>query len=71
MRKAERFTVGGYRAIADEVMRDYVDGYHRTYFRLRREFGRLGVLVIRADQREPVQIVLDRIDRLRGVARRK
>jgi uncharacterized protein (DUF58 family) len=71
LQKAERFTVGGYRAIADEVMRDYVDGYHRAYFRLRREFGRLGVLVIRADHGEPVQIVLDRIDRLRGVARRK
>ena len=71
LRKAERFAVGGYRAIADELTRDFMDGYHRAYFRLRREFGRLGVLVIRADQEEPVQIVLDRIDRLRGVGRRR
>jgi uncharacterized protein (DUF58 family) len=71
LRKAERFAVGGYRAVADEMNRDYIDSYHRAYFRLRREFGRLGVIVIRADQGEPVQIVLDRIDRLRGVARRK
>jgi hypothetical protein len=71
LRKAERFIAGGYRAIADDVTRDFVDGYHRAYFRLRREFGRLGVLVIRADQQEPIQIVLDRIDRLRGVGRRR
>lgn len=69
--KAERFTVGGYRAVADQLTRDYIDGYHRSYFRLRREFGRLGVIVVRADQGEPVQIVLDRMDRLRGVGRRK
>jgi uncharacterized protein (DUF58 family) len=71
LHKAERFAAGGYRAIAEELTRGFVDGYHRSYFRLRREFGRLGVLVIRADQKEPVQIVLDRIDRLRGVGRRK
>lgn len=71
LRKAERFSIGGFRAVADDLARDYVDAYHRAYFRLRREFGRLGVLVIRADQKEPVQIVLDRIDRLRGVGRRR
>jgi hypothetical protein len=34
-------------------------------------FGRLGVLVIRADHEEPVQMVIDRLDRLRGVGRRR
>jgi uncharacterized protein (DUF58 family) len=71
MYKAERFAMGGYKAIADELARDYIDNYHRNYFKLRRAFGRLGVIVVRADQEEPVQMVLDRIDRLRGVGRRK
>lgn len=71
LRKAERFAVGGYRAIADELTRDFVAGYHRAFFKLRREFGRLGVIVVRADHGEPVQMVLDRLDRLRGVGRRK
>ncbi len=71
LRKAERFSRGGYRAIADEVARDYIDGYHKAYFKLRRDFGRLGVLVVRADYQEPVQMVLDRLDRLRGVGRRR
>jgi hypothetical protein len=70
-RKAQRFGVGGYRALADELARDFVEGYHKAYFKIRREFGRLGVLVVRADQEEPVQMVLDRLDRLRGVGRRQ
>jgi uncharacterized protein (DUF58 family) len=71
LRKAERFALEGFKAIVDELTRDFIDHYHRAYFKLRREFGRLGVVVVRADQEEPVQIVLDRIDRLRGVGRRR
>ena len=70
-RRAQRFAAGGYRALADELARDFVEGYHKAYFKIRREFGRLGVLVVRADQEEPVQMVLDRLDRLRGVGRRR
>ena len=55
----------------DELKRDFVDHYHKAYFKIRREFGRLGVIVMRADQEEPVQVVLDRLDRLRGVGRRR
>ena len=33
-----------------------IDGYHKAYFKIRREFGRLGVIVVRADHGEPVQI---------------
>jgi uncharacterized protein (DUF58 family) len=69
--RAERFAHGGYRAIADELTRDFIAHYHKAFFKVRREFGRLGVLVIRADHDEPVQMVLDRLDRLRGVARRR
>jgi hypothetical protein len=71
LRKSTRFASGGYRAIADELSRDYIANYHKAFFKLRREFGRLGVLVARADQDEPVQMVLDRLDRLRGVGRRR
>ena len=71
VRKADRFSLGGYRAIADEVARDFIAGYHRAFFKLRRDFGKLGVAVVRADHDEPVQMVLDRLDRLRGVGRRK
>jgi hypothetical protein len=69
--RAERFAQGGYRAIADELTRDFIAHYHKAFFKVRREFGRLGVPVIRADHEEPVQMVLDRLDRLRGVARRR
>jgi uncharacterized protein (DUF58 family) len=71
LRKAERFAEGGYRAIADELKRDFIAHYHKGYFKIRREFSRLGVIVIRADHGEPVQAVLDRLDRLRGVGRRR
>ena len=71
LRKAERFAAGGYKAIADELRRDFESHYHKAYFKIRREFGRLGVIVVRADHGEPVQTVLDRLDRLRGVGRRK
>jgi uncharacterized protein (DUF58 family) len=70
-RKAERFVEGGYRAIIDEIERDAIKQYHMSYFKIRREFGRLGVLVVRAEQDETVQMVLDRMDRLRGVGRRR
>jgi hypothetical protein len=69
--RAERFARGGYRAIAEELTRDFIAHYHKAFFKVRREFGRLGVVVVRADHEEPVQMVLDRLDRLRGVARRR
>lgn len=70
-RKAERFVERGYRAIIDEVESDFITQYHANYFRLRKEFGRLGVVVLRAEHDETVQMVLDRMDRLRGVGRRR
>ena len=71
MHKSERFATGGLQAIADELAHDAVEQYHRNYFRLRKAFGRLGVVVVRAEHGEPVQTVLDRMDRLRGVGRRR
>jgi uncharacterized protein (DUF58 family) len=45
--------------------------YHRSYREVRRMFGRLGVPVIRAGAGEPAQLILDRIDRLRAIRRRR
>ena len=42
-----------------------IERYHRAYRQVRRLFGRLGVVVIRANQDDPVQLILDRLDRLR------
>jgi hypothetical protein len=69
--QAQRFSRGGYRAIADELARELIAHYHKAYFRIRRAFGKLGVLVVRADHEEPVQMVIDRLDRLRGLGRRR
>ena len=53
------------------LMRDAVARYHRAYHRVRRAFGRLGVMVVRSDSDEPVRLVLDRLDRLRGLGGRR
>ena len=42
-----------------------------VFARVRREFGRLGVTVVRAGHEETVQLVLDRMNRLRGMAVRR
>jgi uncharacterized protein (DUF58 family) len=41
------------------------DRLHRAHHDLRRLFGRLGVLVVSAAEGDPVQLILDRLDRLR------
>jgi hypothetical protein len=45
--------------------------YHVAYHRLRRTFARLQVPVVCAGAGEPVQLVLDRVDRLRSVRRKR
>ncbi len=43
--------------------------YHRAFFTLRRAFAKLGVPVLCAAEADPVQIILDRMERLRGLRR--
>jgi uncharacterized protein (DUF58 family) len=43
----------------------------QAYAQLRRTFARMGVAVIRAAGDEPVQLILDRVERLRGLGRRR
>jgi uncharacterized protein (DUF58 family) len=45
--------------------------FHRAYRKLRRVFARLGVPVVSARGEEPVRLILDRMDRLRMLGRRR
>jgi hypothetical protein len=44
---------------------------HRAFHKLRRMFARLGVPVVSARGEEPVRLILDRMDRLRMLGRRR
>jgi hypothetical protein len=45
--------------------------FHDAYNRLRRTFARLGVTLVCAASDEPVPLILDRLDRLRSLRRRR
>ena len=54
------------------VVRDALTGqYHEAYRKLRRAFSRVGATVVRVDDGDPIQLVLDRLDRLRGMRSRR
>jgi hypothetical protein len=45
--------------------------YHEQFRRVRRALGRVGATVLRVNEGDPVQLVLDRLDRLRGLRARR
>ncbi|QDU21535.1 DUF58 domain-containing protein [Urbifossiella limnaea] len=45
--------------------------YHEQFRRVRRALGRSGATVIRVNETDPVRVVLDRLDRLRGLRTRR
>jgi uncharacterized protein (DUF58 family) len=45
--------------------------FHAAYHRMRRIFGRLGVPLVCAASEEPVSLILNRLDRLRSLRRRR
>ncbi|QJW93478.1 DUF58 domain-containing protein [Frigoriglobus tundricola] len=45
--------------------------YHESFRQMRRELSRVGATVVRADDGDPVRMVLDRLDRLRGMRSRR
>ncbi|MCE9564834.1 MAG: DUF58 domain-containing protein [Planctomycetes bacterium] len=45
--------------------------YHESFKTLRRELGRVGATVMRVNDGDPVRLVLDRLDRLRGMRSRR
>lgn len=56
----------GMKAIDLELKRDQVERYQKNYITLQKLFGKLGVTVVRAGQEESVQMVLDRLNRMKG-----
>ncbi len=53
------------------VRRSLTKQYHESFRTLRRELGRVGATVVRVNDGDAVQIVLDRLDRLRGMRSRR
>ncbi|MDB5312265.1 MAG: hypothetical protein JWO38_6467 [Gemmataceae bacterium] len=45
--------------------------YHEGFRKLRRSLGQVGATVVRVNEGDPVQVVLDRLDRLRGMRSRR
>jgi uncharacterized protein (DUF58 family) len=45
--------------------------YHESFRALRRQLGRVGATVMRFNDGDPVQLVLDRLDRVRGLRSRR
>ncbi len=60
-----------FRGIETQLFVQTVLRYHDAHDRLRRAFAKMGVLVIRAQQQDSVRLILNRMDRLRGVRARR
>jgi hypothetical protein len=45
--------------------------YHKAYAQLRSTLTKAGAIVVRVEDDDPVQLILDRLDRLRGVRVRR
>jgi uncharacterized protein (DUF58 family) len=45
--------------------------YHDAFRKFRRQFGQVGATVVRVIDGDPVQVVLDRLDRMRGMRSRR
>ncbi|MFO0911301.1 MAG: DUF58 domain-containing protein [Isosphaeraceae bacterium] len=66
-RAAEMRAGGLARFVRDNLTKQY----HESFKTLRRELGRAGATVMRVNDGDPVQLVLDRLDRLRGLRTRR
>jgi hypothetical protein len=67
--KAEELEQPAAARLATVVKRVTVLRFHRAYHRLRRTFARLGVQVLCASDRDSVQLILGRLERLRAMER--
>jgi uncharacterized protein (DUF58 family) len=61
----------GFRGIEAQLFRQTAERYHQAFQMLRHEFGKSGVLLVRAQYAESVRLILNRMDRLRGVRARR
>jgi uncharacterized protein (DUF58 family) len=53
------------------VRKSLTKQYHETFRALRRQLGRVGATVMRFNDGDPVRLVLDRLDRVRGLRSRR
>jgi uncharacterized protein (DUF58 family) len=58
-------------SITTLVRQSLTKQYHETFRTLRRELSRVGATVMRVNDGDPVQLVLERLDRLRGMRSRR
>lgn len=54
-------------SLRDRLRQHTINRFHGSFHRLRCIFARVGVPVLCADAEDPAQLILDRLDRLRGV----
>jgi uncharacterized protein (DUF58 family) len=62
---------GGLPDVRATLERASIARFHRAYHKLRRMFARMNVPVVSARGEEPVRLILDRMDRLRMLGRRR
>lgn len=57
--------------LTNVVRRSLTKQYHESFRSLRRQLSQVGATVMRVNDGDPVQLVLDRLDRLRGMRSRR
>lgn len=67
----ERGLSYGFRGIQAQLFRQTSERYHLAFLALRREFGKSGIVLVRAQQHESVRLILNKMDRLRGTRARR
>ena len=67
----EQALSAGFRGIEAQLFRQMAERYHQAFLTLRREFGKSGVLLVRAEHDESVRLILNRMDRLRRTRARR
>ncbi len=60
-----------HRGLMQAVRRQLTRQYHESFRALRRQLGQVGATVMRVNDGDPVQLVLDRLDRIRGMRSRR
>lgn len=70
-RRPKRLSTDQAESLLPLVQGALVAQYHEAFRKLRRAFGQAGATVVRVNEGDPVQIVLDRLDRLRGMRSRQ
>jgi len=70
-KKAPGAARGRQNSLMKAVRKSLTKQYHESFRALRRQLGRVGATVMRFNDGDPVQIVLDRLDRVRGMRSRR